>query len=148
MSHGAAVVAVVLIALASAAYAGPTLEDQVYAIAHDLMCPVCAGQTVAESNSALAGQMREIIRERLQQGQTRQEIIAYFVAQFGEGVLAAPPRRGGALLLWLSPPVALLAGLFVLSRYLARHRARAQPPVPRPTPQEAEQIQRELRDLD
>jgi cytochrome c-type biogenesis protein CcmH len=89
------------------------------------MCPVCAGQTVAESGSALAGQMREIIRARLQQGQTREQIIAYFVEQFGEGVLAAPPRRGTGLWLWLAPPGILVAGALVLGRYVRRQlRAR------------------------
>jgi cytochrome c-type biogenesis protein CcmH len=105
------------------AVAAQTLEDQVYAIARELMCPVCGGQTVAESSSQLAVQMRDEIRDRLRAGQTREEIIAYFVGQFGEGVLAAPPARGSALLLWLAPPLALLAGLVILIRFVRRHLA-------------------------
>jgi cytochrome c-type biogenesis protein CcmH len=95
----------------------------VYAIARELMCPVCGGQTVAESSSQLAVQMRDEIRDRLRAGGTREEIIAYFVGQFGEGVLAAPPARGGALLLWLAPPLALVAGLAILIRFVRRHLA-------------------------
>lgn len=136
------------LACASAAVAAPTIEDQVHAIARDLMCPVCAGQTVAESNSQLAGQMRAEIRRRLLAGQSREEIIAYFVAQFGEGALAAPPPRGGALVLWLSLPVALLAGALILRGYLRRHAAAPPPAPPPPTPEEAEQIERTLRALD
>jgi len=138
---------VVAVGLVSAATAA-TLDDQVYAIAGELMCPVCAGQTVAESNSALAGQMREIIRARVQQGQTREQIIAYFVAQFGEGVLAAPPRRGGGLWLWMAPPGVLVVGLLLVNRYLRRARPAHRPPPPPPTQAEAEQIRRDLRALD
>ena len=147
MKPGAAVIGLIVIGLASGAPAA-TLDDQVYAIAGELMCPVCAGQTVAESNSALAGQMRDLIRVRVQQGQTREQIIAYFVGQFGEGVLAAPPRRGSGLWLWLAPPGALVVGLLVLNRYIRRSRPAQRPPLPTPTQAEAEQIRRDLRTLD
>jgi cytochrome c-type biogenesis protein CcmH len=133
--------------LAAAASAVASTEDQVYAIARDLMCPVCAGQTVAESSSALAVQMRQIIRERLQQGQSREEIIAYFVAQFGEQVLANPPGRGGGLLLWLTAPVALCVGFVFLQRFVRRPAAalRQRPPATRG---ESEEIARQLREMD
>ena len=122
---GIAVLAAALVA--ASAVAAPSVEDQVYAIAKELMCPVCAGQTVAESNSTLAVQMRQIIRERLQQGQTREEIIAYFVGQFGEHVLATPPRRGAGLLIWLALPAALCVGVVVLRRVVRRPRDSARP---------------------
>ena len=148
-----AVLAAVVIGWTSAASPGaaeaaPTLDDQVYAIAAQLMCPVCGGQTVAESGSQLAEQMRAMIRERLRAGQTRDEIIAYFVGQFGEGILAAPPPRGGGLTLWLLPPVALGIGLAILRRFVRRTVAPARPAPSPPTPDEAEQIKRALRELD
>jgi cytochrome c-type biogenesis protein CcmH len=137
-----------LIAVTSAGIAAPTLDDQVYAIARDLMCPVCAGQTVAESNSQLAQQMRDIIRQRLQQGQSREEIIAYFRTQFGDGVLAAPPARGGGLILWVAPILAVLAGALLLQRFVRRNMAAPRRAPPPPTAAEAEEIQRDLRSLD
>lgn len=150
---GGASVLIGLMLAAGHAWAAPTLEDQIQAISSELMCPVCAGQTVAESGAQLAVQMRGIIRERLQQGQTREQIIAYFVAQFGEGVLAAPPRRGIGLVLWLSLPLVLGIGFLVLRRFIRRSTTggSAAPALsaPRPpTPDEAERIERELRDLD
>ncbi len=148
MARLAAAALVVAFVAAGYASAAPGIEDQVSAIARELMCPVCAGQTVAESSSALAVQMRQIIRERLQQGQTKDEIIAYFVAQFGESVLAVPPRRGSGLLLWLAPPVVLLAGLAVLQRYVRRHQSAAPVPGAPPTREEVEQIARDLREMD
>jgi cytochrome c-type biogenesis protein CcmH len=147
------VVAIFMAAVGSGAVAraGPTLEDQVDAIGRELMCPVCAGQTVADSGSQLAEQMRAEIRKRLQAGQTREEIINYFVGQFGEGVLARPPARGGGLVLWLSLPLALLVGAVILRRFLKRNLAAARVPSagpPPPTPEEAERIAQALRSLD
>ena len=121
LAISATLAGVLVFGLACVASAAPTLEDQVYAIARELMCPVCAGQTVAESSSQLAEQMRGTIRERLRAGQTREEIIAYFVSQFGEGVLAAPPARGSGLLLWLIPPLALGVGAIILQRFIRRN---------------------------
>ncbi len=150
---GAVAVLVTLGLSAGTARAAPTLDDQIHSIANELMCPVCAGQTVAESGAQLAVQMRAIIRERLQRGETREQIIAYFVAQFGEGVLAAPPRRGIGLLLWLSLPLVLGIGFLVLILFVRRSATggSAVParPAPRPpTPVEAERIERELRELE
>lgn len=114
------VLAILLLALPAPAPAAPTLEDQVYAIANELMCPVCSGQTVAESNSTLAQQMRAQIRERLLRGETREQILAYFVSQFGESVLAAPPKRGAGLALWLAPVIVFVVGVVLMVRYLRR----------------------------
>lgn len=144
------VLAVIAVAQ-STALGAPTLEDQIHAIAKDLMCPVCAGQTVADSNSQLAQQMRAEIRQRLQAGQTREEIIAYFVGQFGEGALASPRPKGSGLVLWLSLPLAFLMGVLLLRRFLRGNlaAARATPQGPPPaTPEEAEQIAQALRRLD
>lgn len=121
---------VALLAGSVPAAAAPTLEDQVDAIAGELMCLVCEGQTVAESNSPLAIQMRTQIRERLAAGESREQILAYFVSQFGESVLAAPPKRGAGLALWLAPIVAFAVGLMVMARYLRRITRPATPSVP------------------
>ncbi|MDR7500359.1 MAG: cytochrome c-type biogenesis protein CcmH, partial [Armatimonadota bacterium] len=95
----------------------------------ELMCPVCEGQTVAESNATLAVQMRAEIRARLQRGETREQILDYFVSQFGESVLAAPPKRGAGLVLWLTPVAAFAVGILVLVRYL-RGLTRPHPSAP------------------
>lgn len=122
------VVFAVLCAFAASVIAAPSLDDQVYAIARELMCPVCAGQTVAESNSQLAVQMREEIRTRLRRGEAREQILAFFVGQFGESVLATPPRRGVGLAVWLAPVVAFLIGAAILVRFLQGARRRPSSP--------------------
>lgn len=110
----AAVAAAFWVAAAGFAVArADTLDDRVYAVARQLMCPVCAGQTVAESDSAVARDMRDVIRAKLQAGETPAAILKFFVGQFGEGVLAEPPRRGLSLLLYLGPPAGVVAGLAI-----------------------------------
>lgn len=90
-----------------------TLDDRVYAVASQLMCPVCAGQTVAESDSAVARDMRDVIRAKLRAGETPAAILKFFVGQFGDGVLAEPPHRGLSLLLYVGPPAGVAAGLAI-----------------------------------
>jgi len=110
--------------LAGAAWAA-TLDDQAYAIARQLMCPVCAGQTVAESDAAVAREMKAIIRQKLQAGETPDQILRYFVGQFGDSVLAEPHPGGVALILYGAPPLALIAGATIAIVFIRRRRARS-----------------------
>ena len=95
-----------------------SLDDQALAIANQLQCPVCENVTVAYSNSTLAGQMRQVIRDKLAQGETRDQIIQYFVDRYGEAILTQPPKHGLNLLVWLLPLVGVLLGLGILGRAL------------------------------
>jgi cytochrome c-type biogenesis protein CcmH len=94
--------------------ASQSLDDQALAIANQLQCPVCENVTVAYSTSTLAGQMRQVIRDKLAQGQTRDQIMQYFVDRYGEAILTQPPKHGLNLLVWILPAAGLLAGLGVL----------------------------------
>lgn len=97
-----------------------TLDERTRDIARELMCPVCEGQTVAESEAQLAEQMRALINRKLAQGQTREEILAYFVDRYGESILAAPPKRGFNLIAWAGPFVVLLLGAVFAANTLRR----------------------------
>lgn len=87
-----------------------SLDDRVNEVSHSLMCPVCQGQSVAESNSNLAQDMRQIIRKKLQEGESEEKIIAYFVNRYGETILASPPVKGVNWLLWILPGLAVVIG--------------------------------------
>lgn len=106
--------------LVGAAVSAQTLDDRVRDIARQLMCPVCEGQTVAESSSELAEQMRGAIREQLEGGQRPEQIFEYFVGRYGESILAAPPKRGLNLLVWIGPFAVLLGGVGLAVRTLRR----------------------------
>lgn len=93
-----------------------TFEDRVADISAELMCPVCEGQSVAESNSQLARDMRALVRKQLEEGKTREEIIGFFVSSYGETILAAPPPRGFATVLWVLPVLSVLIGAAVILR--------------------------------
>jgi cytochrome c-type biogenesis protein CcmH len=105
--------ALALVASAAASEERPTLQE----LENEIICPTCH-TTLALSNAPVAERMRGFIRERIAAGDTKSEIKDRLVAEFGEGVLAAPPREGFNLLAWLLPLVgiaiaAVLVGLLV-----------------------------------
>jgi len=96
---------------------GPqTLDDHVTAVAGQLQCPVCNGESVAQSSSPVAQEMRSLIRQQLASGQSDDQVLRYFQDHYGDTILETPPRQGFMAIIWLGPIVALLAGLFILSR--------------------------------
>ncbi len=96
------------------------IDDQVKQISHQLMCPVCQGQSVAESNSNLANDMRDIIKKQLREGKSEQEIISYFTDRYGESILGAPPVKGINWALWLLPIVAIALGGIGIGLFLRK----------------------------
>lgn len=143
-----AVLAAALLAVSAAGVRAASLDDRVYAVARRLMCPVCAGQTVAESDSAVAWEMRDVIRSKLAAGESSDQILRYFVGQFGEGVLAEPPRRGLAWALYAAPAAAVAAGLAIVVLLLRRRTGPAAPASPAPPPAAPEDRERLRRELD
>jgi cytochrome c-type biogenesis protein CcmH len=104
---------------------GPT-DDQVNAIAKQLYCPVCENVPLDVCPTQACAQWRALIREKLTQGWTEDEIKTYFVAQYGDRVLATPPARGLNWLVYVIPPLAIIGGGYILYRAL---RAWGRPPV-------------------
>lgn len=86
------------------------LDLQVREIARSLQCPVCQSVSVADSTSELAADMRAVIRKKLEAGESREQIIAYFVERYGESVLTDPPKRGASLVIWLVPLFGIMVG--------------------------------------
>ncbi|MBW8057707.1 MAG: cytochrome c-type biogenesis protein CcmH [candidate division NC10 bacterium] len=103
-----------------------SLEEQVRQITAELRCPVCQGLSVADSPSRMANQMRDLIRERLQAGESPEAVKAYFVERYGEWILLAPKREGFNLLVWVLPFLGLGGGAVVLVVVLRRWRKRAE----------------------
>jgi cytochrome c-type biogenesis protein CcmH len=98
----ALVVALAVVAPAAASEQHPTLPE----LERELICPTCH-ESLAASSSPIADRMRTFIRARIAAGDTKSEIKAKLVDQFGESVLAAPPKSGFNLLAWVLP----LAGI-------------------------------------
>jgi cytochrome c-type biogenesis protein CcmH len=91
--------------LAPTAAAAPNPAD----LEAELVCPTCK-TTLDQSDAPVARRMKQIIRARIAEGATAQQIKDELVAQFGSGVLAEPPKSGFDLLAWLVPLVLLGAG--------------------------------------
>ncbi len=98
-----------------------TLDQRVQNVASQLKCPVCQGESVADSQAAIARQMRQVIGEQLQSGKSEQDIVQYFVHSYGDQIIWLPPWQGFTLLIWLVPMAFLLGGivlvLFVLREW-------------------------------
>ena len=96
------------------------LDAQIREISKTLRCAVCQTESIWESNAELAKQMREVIRTRLAQGQSGDEIRAYFVSRYGDYILLKPRKRGLNWILWGGPFLLLATGGGLLYRTLRR----------------------------
>lgn len=91
-----------------------SLDTQTHEVASQIQCPVCNGESVADSPSGLASEMRGVIRQKLAQGESEQQVIQYFQARYGDTILERPPVSGFTLLIWLPPALMLALGAYVV----------------------------------
>lgn len=106
-------------------------DDEVNRIAHQLYCPVCENTPLDVCPTEACRQWRDLIRQQLSQGWSEDRIKQYFVDQYGARVLAEPPRTGLNWLVYVLPPLVILAGAFLLFRALRTWtRPAHQPPAP------------------
>jgi len=128
-------VRLLLVALAALALAAPALGSEQHPtlaeLEGQLMCPICEGETLAQSDSPAAQRIKVEIQRRIAAGDTRGEIKDRLVAEWGTRILAAPPRHGFDLLAWLLPIVGVLGGAAVLG-LLAFRWTRERDPEPAP----------------
>ena len=120
---------------AAAQQAAPTpSDDQVNEVARQLYCPVCENIPLDVCPTTACAQWRDLIRQQLAAGKTAAEIKDYFVVQYGDRVLAVPPRRGINWLLYILPPLVIVLGAFVLYLVLRRMRRLVSPLPAAPEP--------------
>jgi cytochrome c-type biogenesis protein CcmH len=97
-----------------------TLQDRVRAVGETLRCPVCEDLSVADSPSAVAGEIRADLARRLRAGESPDRIRHVYVERYGPRILLSPPVSGATLLAWLIPAVLLAAGLAVAAGAVVR----------------------------
>ncbi|MGB8647535.1 MAG: cytochrome c-type biogenesis protein CcmH [Anaerolineae bacterium] len=130
----------------------PDLVNRMERIAKSLYCPVCVGVPLDVCETQACEQWRNLIIEKLQAGQSEEQIRQYFIDQYGDRVLGAPPPQGFNLGAYLLPATILLLGailVFAMMRGWLRRRpavagAGAPATVPPVSPEYAERIAREL----
>ena len=103
----------------------PSIDDRTRAIASEIRCPSCSDLNAAQSNDVTAVAVRNLIHQRLEQGQSEAEIDAYLVSRYGPDILLRPSGRGISSLVWILPVVVALLALAAVAWALARWRATA-----------------------
>jgi cytochrome c-type biogenesis protein CcmH len=91
-------------------------------------CPTCDGQSVAESNAAVAATIRQFIRDEIDAGATDTDIRNALVQGYGTEVLLNPPSSGVATLVWVLPVLVLVGGSAIVVSSITRNRARSVDP--------------------
>ena len=104
------------VAFAQASEPVEVTDDQINAIAKQLYCPVCENIPLDVCPTQACAQWRALIGEKLAAGWSEKQIKDYFVAQYGDRVLATPPARGLNWLVYVIPPVAIILGALILIR--------------------------------
>lgn len=119
------------------------MQSRVRAIASDIRCPVCSGQSAADSQAPESQEIRALIQQRLEQGQNAGQIKAFIISRYGEGILLRPETRGVGLLVWALPIAAFVAAGAGLAYTLNRNRRR---PHPVPTDDDRALVEEALRE--
>ena len=127
-------------------------DDDVLRVAKQLYCPVCPNTPLDVCETKACEDWRAQIRDELAQGWTDQQIIDYFVAQYGERVLAEPQRKGFTSLVWFLPLIVVLMGLGVVYEVLRNWRKQkpalaASTPAPQIPDEILKKIEREIQEM-
>ena len=107
----------------------PVLEERAREISKGLRCLVCRNENIDDSNADLARDLRILVRERLTEGDTDEEVIDFVVDRYGEYVLLNPTTGGTNTVLWGAGPVMLLAAMFVAFVFIRRRTRGTETPL-------------------
>jgi len=121
----------------------PSAQDRVTTISRSVKCPVCSGESVAESNAPASQEIRRQIAEQVQQGQTDEEIRSFYAAKYGQAILLTPSASGVNALVWILPIVAFAIGIAALVIVFRRWSSM---PAERATDEDRELVDAALRD--
>ena len=100
----------------------PRQEAQAKALMEQLRCLVCQGQSIADSDAELAGDMRALVRQRIAAGESPEQVRSWLVQRYGSWVSYRPPVEPVTWPLWATPLLLLLAGAWLLRHRLVRKR--------------------------
>jgi cytochrome c-type biogenesis protein CcmH len=104
----------------------PVLEARLIRITAELRCLVCQNQTIADSHSGLAEDLRREVREQLKKGASDEQVVQFMTDRYGDFVRYRPPFKAATALLWIGPAALLVIGLGGLAIVL-RRRAKLAP---------------------
>lgn len=105
--------------------ADPVMEHRARELGKEIRCLVCQNQSIENSDAPLARDLRVLLRQRIESGDSDEAAVAWIVERYGDYVLLKPPLKAETLLLWGAPLLALGAGALVVAASLRRNRARS-----------------------
>ncbi len=103
------------------AFETPEQEQQYSDLIEELRCVVCQNQSVGDSNAELAQDVRNLVREKIQAGETTEQITDFMVERYGDFVLYNPPLKTKTVVLWIGPIVLVLIAFLMLVYFIRRH---------------------------
>lgn len=145
--------AVAIFLIATAAFAvepdeildDQALETRARQISQDIRCLVCQNENIDDSNADLARDLRILVRERLIDGDTDEQVVSYLVDRYGEYVLLRPTLTAKNMILWLTGPILLILG-GILAVVFIRSRSSAKPVITNLSLDEEERVKKLLSD--
>ena len=98
-------------------------EESLYIkLEKEIMCPVCDGQTLDQSQSLIANNMKDAIKKKIEEGYSEEEIKVYFINRYGDSVLAYPKMTGFNSIAYIIPIIAIFLGVVILALYIRRDK--------------------------
>ena len=99
--------------LANTQLRDPAKEAQARALMETIRCVECQGQAISDSNADIAGDMRALIRERIERGESSAQVRAWLIQRYGDYISYDPPLTGATIALWATPLILLIAGIAI-----------------------------------
>lgn len=122
-----AVIALLLTACGTSPAGQAGMEQRAQELNKNIMCPICPGESIDQSQATIALQMREIVREKLDEGWTDDQIQDFFVDRYGPSVLMEPPTDGFSIMAWIVPPVVVVVAIIAFLMAIRRMRPKGGP---------------------
>jgi cytochrome c-type biogenesis protein CcmH len=98
-------------------------EARAKVLFYEIRCIVCQGESIADSQADIAGDIRRTIRQRIEAGDSNEAITRYLVSRYGNSILMRPPFESSTILLWIAPLLLLFTGLLMALHYFRRKNA-------------------------
>lgn len=121
---GLALILVAALALGTSRHSGDTIDDRVQHVTSQIKCPVCSGETVADSSAPISQDIRALVRQQLLAGRSEKQVYDYVVQQY-PGTALNPPSSGLGMLVWGLPVVAVVGAIVGLGLAFVRWRSRS-----------------------
>ncbi|MES2677499.1 MAG: cytochrome c-type biogenesis protein [Pseudomonadota bacterium] len=103
-------------ALSPEAHLSEPEEQRARELFLQIKCPVCAGQVIESSNTEIAFQLRKLVREKIVEGKSDEEIKAYLITEYGEDILNSPNFNWANIWLWILPALFVVGGVWLLRK--------------------------------